>query len=128
MAIVDSNCDPDEIDYIIPGNDDAIRAIRLLTARVADACVAGRARYEEKMQAEADKEVEEESELAAASADLKPGERKVISDGTEGPVVEIIRKTATDESAVEEEAEPAVEAETETEKPIDGSEEAKAGE
>jgi len=128
VAIVDSNCDPDEIDYIIPGNDDAIRAIRLLTSRVADACVAGKARYEEKMQAEADKDVEEESEIATASAELKPGERKVISDGTEGPVVEIIRKTATDETAVEEEVEPAVDGETETEKPIDESEEKIAGE
>jgi small subunit ribosomal protein S2 len=128
VAIVDSNCDPDEIDYIIPGNDDAIRAIRLLTSRVADACVAGKARYEEKMQAEADKDVEEESEIATASAELKPGERKVISDGTEGPVVEIIRKTATDETAVGEEVEPAVDGETETEKPIDESEEKIAGE
>ena len=128
VAIVDSNCDPDEIDYIIPGNDDAIRAIRLLTSRVADACVAGKARYEEKMQAEADKDVEEESEIATASAELKPGERKVISDGTEGPVVEIIRKTAIDETAVEEEMEPAVDKETETEKPIDGSEEKIVGE
>jgi small subunit ribosomal protein S2 len=128
VAIVDSNCDPDEIDYIIPGNDDAIRAIRLLTSRVADACVAGKARYEEKMQAEADKDVEEESEIATASAELKPGERKVISDGTEGPVVEIIRKTATDETPAAEEVEPAVDRETETEKPIDGSEEKIAGE
>ncbi|MEE8540344.1 MAG: 30S ribosomal protein S2, partial [Desulfobacterales bacterium] len=38
VAIVDTNCNPDEIDYIIPGNDDAIRAIRLLSSRVADAC------------------------------------------------------------------------------------------
>ena len=128
VAIVDSNCDPDEIDYIIPGNDDAIRAIRLLTSRIADACAAGRARYEEKMQAEADKEIDEESEIAVASAELKPGERKVISDGTEGPVVEIIRKTKSDESAVEAEEEPAADEETETEKPIDGSEEEKAGE
>jgi small subunit ribosomal protein S2 len=128
VAIVDSNCDPDEIDYIIPGNDDAIRAIRLLTSRVADACVAGKARYEEKMQAEADKDVEEESEITTASAELKPGERKVISDGTEGPVVEIIRKTAIDETAVEEEVEPAADKETETEKPIDGSEEKIVGE
>jgi small subunit ribosomal protein S2 len=128
VAIVDSNCDPDEIDYIIPGNDDAIRAIRLLTSRVADACVAGKARYEEKMQAEADKDVEEESEITTASAELKPGERKVISDGTEGPVVEIIRKTAIDETAVEEEMEPAADKETETEKPIDGSEEKIVGE
>ena len=38
VAIVDSNCDPDEIDYVIPGNDDAIRAIRLFAAKIADAC------------------------------------------------------------------------------------------
>lgn len=42
VAIVDSNCDPDEIDYIIPGNDDAIRSIKLLTARIADAVVEGK--------------------------------------------------------------------------------------
>jgi small subunit ribosomal protein S2 len=39
VAVVDTNCDPDEVDYPIPGNDDAIRAIRLLTARLADAIV-----------------------------------------------------------------------------------------
>lgn len=41
VAIVDTNCDPDEIDYIIPGNDDAIRAVKLLTAKMADAVVEG---------------------------------------------------------------------------------------
>ncbi|MCA0174317.1 30S ribosomal protein S2 [Bacillus sp. RAR_GA_16] len=39
VAIVDTNCDPDEIDYIIPGNDDAIRAVKLLTAKMADAVI-----------------------------------------------------------------------------------------
>ena len=42
VAIVDTNCDPDEIDYVIPGNDDAIRAVKLLTARMADAVIEGR--------------------------------------------------------------------------------------
>ena len=42
IAIVDTNCDPDEIDYIIPGNDDAIRAIKLITSCLADADVEGR--------------------------------------------------------------------------------------
>jgi small subunit ribosomal protein S2 len=93
IAIVDTNCNPDDIDYIIPGNDDAIRAIRLITSRIADACIEGKERLEEKRQAEADKDVEDVSEVAAVSADLKPGERKVISDGTDGPVVEIIKKT-----------------------------------
>ena len=93
IAIVDTNCDPDEIDYIIPGNDDAIRAIRLITSRIADACIEGKERLAEKQQAEADKEIEEVSAVEAASAELKPGERKVISDGSEGPVVEIIKRT-----------------------------------
>jgi small subunit ribosomal protein S2 len=96
IAIVDTNCDPDDIDYIIPGNDDAIRAIRLITSRIADACIEGSQRLAEKQQAEADKDLEEESEVAVASADLAEGERKVISDGTEGPVVEIIKRSAVE--------------------------------
>lgn len=43
VAIVDTNCDPDEISYVIPGNDDAIRAVRLITARIADAVIEGMA-------------------------------------------------------------------------------------
>jgi len=42
VAIVDTNCDPDEIDYVIPGNDDAIRAVKLLTAKIADAIMEGK--------------------------------------------------------------------------------------
>lgn len=42
VAIVDTNCDPDEIDYVISGNDDAIRAVKLLTSRMADAVIEGR--------------------------------------------------------------------------------------
>jgi len=42
VAIVDTNCDPDEVDYVIPGNDDAIRAIRLITSKMADAVLEGR--------------------------------------------------------------------------------------
>ncbi|MHB8756547.1 MAG: 30S ribosomal protein S2 [Bacillota bacterium] len=46
IAIVDTNCNPDEIDLIIPGNDDAIRAVRLLTSKIADAVIEGRAAIE----------------------------------------------------------------------------------
>lgn len=42
VAIVDTNCDPDEIDYVIPGNDDAIRAVKLITGRLADAVIEAR--------------------------------------------------------------------------------------
>lgn len=109
VAIVDTNCDPDEIDYIIPGNDDAIRAIRLISARMAEACIEGQKRFKERKQAEADKAVEEPSEIETATATLKPGERKVISDGSDGPIVEIIRKTGEEEQ--EDLEAPAVEAE-----------------
>ncbi|HBQ86541.1 MAG TPA: 30S ribosomal protein S2, partial [Syntrophomonas sp.] len=39
---VDTNCDPDEIDYVIPGNDDAIRAVKLISAKIADAVLEGK--------------------------------------------------------------------------------------
>ncbi|WP_430882762.1 30S ribosomal protein S2 [Fusibacter sp. JL216-2] len=41
VAIVDTNCDPDEVDFVIPGNDDAIRAVKLLSGKMADACLEG---------------------------------------------------------------------------------------
>jgi small subunit ribosomal protein S2 len=105
VAIVDTNCDPDDIDYVIPGNDDAIRAIRLITSKMADACQDGKERLEEARQAEADKgeEAAEEPDFSSASADMKPGERKVISDGAEGPVVEIIKRSAAEKAAETEE-------------------------
>jgi small subunit ribosomal protein S2 len=57
VAIVDTNCDPDEVDYIIPGNDDAIRAVKLLTAKMADAVMeANQARISEAEAAEAELE------------------------------------------------------------------------
>jgi small subunit ribosomal protein S2 len=43
VAVVDTNCDPDEVDYVIPGNDDALRAIRLFTNKISDAVIEGRA-------------------------------------------------------------------------------------
>ncbi len=42
IGVVDTNCDPDEVDYVIPGNDDALRSIRLFASRIADAIIAGR--------------------------------------------------------------------------------------
>ena len=42
VAIVDTNCDPDEVDYVIPGNDDAIRAVKLIAGAMADAIIEGR--------------------------------------------------------------------------------------
>ena len=58
VAIDDTNCDPDEIDYVIPGNDDAIRAVRLLTSRMADAVIEGSHGQDEPEEAAADKDAE----------------------------------------------------------------------
>ena len=120
MAIVDTNCDPDDIDYIIPGNDDAIRAIRLISSRISDACIEGRELHEERKQAASDKKIEKDL-MVDAPDDLKPGERKVISDGTEGPVVEIIRRSTKEEMPSEPETE-AVAVEEETAKAEDTGE------
>ena len=62
VGIVDTNCNPDDIDYIVPGNDDAIRAIKLFSSKIADAALEGKKRLEERIQAESDKEEAHEDE------------------------------------------------------------------
>jgi len=46
VSIVDTNCDPDQVDWVIPGNDDALRAIKLFTSKISDAVIEGRHAYE----------------------------------------------------------------------------------
>ena len=62
VAIVDTNCDPDEVDYVIPGNDDAIRAVKLISGAIADAIIEGR-------QGEANAPAEEPAEAAEEAAE-----------------------------------------------------------
>jgi small subunit ribosomal protein S2 len=54
IGIVDTNCDPDDVDYLIPGNDDALRSIRLFLSRIADAAIAGRGLRQKATEAPAD--------------------------------------------------------------------------
>jgi small subunit ribosomal protein S2 len=102
VAVVDTNCDPDDIDYVIPGNDDAIRSIRLFASRVADAVIEGRQIWEERQRAQSDKD-----EVGGKSSD-NAGDQigvEVVSDGTDGPVIEKIkRKTAAENSETQEPA------------------------
>ena len=88
VAIVDTNCDPDYVDYVIPGNDDALRSIRLFTSRIADATLEGRT-------AAAERQLEEEKIAAEQRAEELERQREAqamqIDDGTaagEAPVVE----------------------------------------
>jgi small subunit ribosomal protein S2 len=69
VAVVDTNCDPDEIDYIIPGNDDAIRAIRLFAQKMADACVEGAMAREQDLRSDAGAAEEPVAEPVAAGAE-----------------------------------------------------------
>lgn len=65
VAMVDTNCDPDPIDYIVPANDDAIRAIKLITSKIADAVVEGRQLWEVAL-------VEEEMEAVGEGEEMLP--------------------------------------------------------
>lgn len=68
VAVVDTNCDPDPIDYVIPGNDDAIRAIRLLSSKMADAVIEGGQAREVELRADAEGEEAVGAEAEGAEA------------------------------------------------------------
>jgi small subunit ribosomal protein S2 len=82
VAIVDTNCDPDEVDYVIPGNDDAIRAIRLFATKIANAVIEGKRQREEELQ----ETIGEEQPAAAASdegIEAQTGEEETLDDAKE---------------------------------------------
>jgi len=83
-AIVDTNCDPTGLDHVIPANDDAIRSIRLFSARITDACIEGAERRKEFLNAQGDKKdgADEQGQGAAAKG-----------RGKKGPKVDVIRKS-----------------------------------
>jgi small subunit ribosomal protein S2 len=77
IAVADTNCDPDKIDYVIPGNDDAIRAIRLFAGKIADAAVLGSKLHRERGAGRGREEVEEKERVIH------------VSSGGDGPRVEV---------------------------------------
>src|SRR4051812_31102002 len=95
VATVDTNCDPDVIDYAIPGNDDAIRSIRLFAARVADACVLG-----QKLQRERATQARDQGESQGEAQTIR------VSSGGEGPRVEVVSRRRADMPAPEAAATP----------------------
>jgi small subunit ribosomal protein S2 len=90
VAVVDTNCNPDLVDYVIPGNDDALRAIRLFTSRIADAALEGRQAAEQK-QLEAEKiaaekaaeELEAARQAAAIASDEEGGAAGELAESVE---------------------------------------------
>jgi small subunit ribosomal protein S2 len=90
VAVVDTNCDPSEVDYVIPGNDDALRAIRLFTSKISESIAEGvHARDDKQM---ADIQAVAEAEPAAAAPDVEDlpgviaaeGEPSAVATGVEG--------------------------------------------
>ena len=102
IGLVDTNCDPEGIDFVIPGNDDAIRSIKLFTSKIADACIEGAARYRASGAQERDEE-----EKKKPMDDRRRGSFRG-DNRSKGPVVEI--KSAPVEALPTEEAAPAAEA------------------
>src|ERR1700687_2739899 len=80
VAVVDTNCDPSEVDYIIPGNDDALRAIRLFASKIADSVVEGSQLLSDKQAADMAAGVERAEAAAAAQAAAEELEAAVAPD------------------------------------------------
>ena len=97
VGVVDTNCDPDEVDYTIPGNDDAIRAIRLFSSRIADAAIEGRQIYEKALQ-------EEQPEGEMVSEEGEPVESPPAE---ENPPLETTEEATTVDSPSEQKEKPA---------------------
>ena len=83
IGIVDTNCDPEEVDYIIPGNDDAIRAIQLFTTKIADAVIEGRQFYEKQLQMERAKQEKAMAQPAGAPGEIDAEGVEEESEGVE---------------------------------------------
>ncbi len=112
VAIVDTNCDPDEVDYVIPGNDDAIRAIKLITGKIAEAIVEIRpVEVEDAVEEVEEAEEEEKPEPVDAIADedlvMAVEEEEIVEDEDEEVVVakKPVAAVAEDEDAEEDEEE-----------------------
>jgi small subunit ribosomal protein S2 len=95
VAVVDTNCDPEGVDYIIPGNDDAIRAIKLISSRIADAVIEGKAKYNESIQSLTDKKETAETFFQEAEEGIEPD--------TSGQIEEVSQNEIVEETVAEEE-------------------------
>jgi small subunit ribosomal protein S2 len=113
VAIVDTNCDPDEVDYVIPGNDDAIRAVRLIASKIADAVIEanqGEQFSTEEAEAEAEAKADATAEAETAGKGL-PAETvtEAAAEIAEEPAADVAAETAA-ETVAETAAETAMEA------------------
>jgi small subunit ribosomal protein S2 len=123
IGIVDTNSDPDGVDYVIPGNDDAIRAIKLYVTAVADAVLAGKAAAGEVVSADEFVEVTE-AEAEPASAQEAADTAEPTEPVTEAAAPESVETAEPAEARADDSAEPSVEAEPEAPAEANAAEEA----
>ena len=107
VAITDTNCDPDPINYVIPGNDDAVKSIKLFATAIAEAYLDGKKMYEEKMRAVSDKKDEAPSEMeeilaAEATTDLAQGAKSTTTDREGRKVAVEVKRSIKKETTGEE--------------------------
>ncbi|HZC07475.1 MAG TPA: 30S ribosomal protein S2, partial [Ktedonobacterales bacterium] len=79
IALADTNCDPDEMDYPIPSNDDAIRAVRLLCSKIADAALDGRRQYESQRERAEGQQRPTAAPIALEEFGAEPGETAAVA-------------------------------------------------
>ena len=115
IGLVDTNCDPDGIDYVVPGNDDAIRSCALITRAIGDVVAEGRSRFraeEERARQEAEEQARREAEERAR----REAEEQARKEAEERAAAEALTQT---EAATRDEAEPAAAAEPEVAAPAE---------
>ena len=121
IAIVDTNSDPDLINYLIPGNDDALRAVKLFTGTIADAILAGRSDYEARVEAETRKAQEKAEKVASQRRAAKEAKeaveaaQKVVQEKEEAAVVDVVEQAVVEASKEKDEVVEAAEAEIDQE-------------
>jgi small subunit ribosomal protein S2 len=86
VAVADTNCDPDVMDHIIPGNDDAIRAIKLFTSSIAEACIQGSRMGRDRS---AERATQDQAHAAREASTIR------VSSGGDGPKVEVVSRRST---------------------------------
>ena len=103
VSITDTNCNPDNIDHVLPANDDALKSVRLFFSEIANACLEGNSAFEIRIQEETRKRMQQEIENKKKAKEAKPEEAQAPAAGEEkGPIVEkkkTTKKAASNEAA-----------------------------
>lgn len=102
VSITDTNCNPDNIDHVLPANDDALKSVRLFFSEIANACLEGNSALEIRIQEESRKRMQQEIENKKKAKETKAEETTPAASEEKGPIVE--KKKTTKKAAATEEA------------------------